>query len=237
MNGRTFHVLETWTLLFPLHHHTLHTFHTTLPNCKHLTFEGYPLNILNGTSARNLADLSVMCTTTYKPRGNQQLVRFSSQALRDNQLAPQNLHISIEATDQAWIRALASMSNLEELVIDNAQPSSLGVKVLQSFVVHPVQTDSLGTTATSEGWNTPVCPSLKRFGLRYRRWLRSSEHFDLIPEFKSIIRTRRLSGFYLQNFRIWTSIDPMYPLELITGLAISFEGFERLERYCAIKRN
>jgi hypothetical protein len=40
------------------------------------------------------------------------------------------------------------MSNLEELVIDNAQPSSLGVKVLQSLVVHPVHANNLGTTAT-----------------------------------------------------------------------------------------
>ena len=95
------------------------------------------------------------------------------------------------------------MSNLEELVIDNAHPSSLGVKALQAFVIHPVNGDNIGTTATHRDQNTPVCPSLKRFGLRYRRWLRSSEQFDLIPEFVFIIWSRQRSKLPLQSFHIW----------------------------------
>src|SRR5258708_26182124 len=31
MSGRTFHVLEVCTLIFPFHHDVLHTFSTTLP--------------------------------------------------------------------------------------------------------------------------------------------------------------------------------------------------------------
>jgi hypothetical protein len=176
-----------------------------------------------------------MSSCSDKPRGNRQLARFSSQALQESRLAPRILHISIEATNQAWIKALAFMSNLEELVIDNAQPSSLGAKVLQSLVVHPVHANNLGTTVTSGGWNTPVCPSLKRFGLRYRRWLRPSEHFDLIPDFVSIIWSRQQSNFSLQSFRIWTRSDQKGPLELLEGSRISREGFERLANDCAIK--
>ena len=171
MSGRTFHALETCTLLFPLHRHVLHVFRTTLPNCKNLTFEGYPLNILDGVSAPKLTHLSVMSSCYHKPRGDLQLIRFACQALRENRLAPRILHISIEATTQAWTKALALMSNLEELVIDNARPSSLGVKALQSLVVPPVHADHPNTTATNGGEGPPVCPSLKRFGLRYRRWL------------------------------------------------------------------
>ena len=48
MSGRTFHVLESCTILFPLHRHVLHTFRTTLPKCTHLVFQGYPLEILHG---------------------------------------------------------------------------------------------------------------------------------------------------------------------------------------------
>jgi hypothetical protein len=235
MNGRTFHTLESCTLLFPLHRHILHTFRTTLPNCKHLTFEGYPLNILGGVSAQNLTHISVTCFCSYKRWGNQELAQFSSQTLQASRLAPQILHISIEATNQAWIKALNFMSNLEELVIDNAQPSSLGAKVLQSLVVHPVHANNLGTTATSGGYNTPVCPSLKRFGLRYRRWLRPSEHFDLIPAFVPIIWSRQKSTFSLQNFRIWLRSDQKDPLELLEGSRISHKGFERLANDCAIE--
>jgi len=223
MSDRTFHVLENCTILFPLHRHVLHTFHTTLPNCTHLTFEGYPLNILDGVSTHKLTHLSVTCVCCHKRRGNQELARFSSQSLQESRLPPRILHISIEATSQAWTEAFAFMSNLEELVIGNAQPSSLGVKVLEFLVVH------LGTTSTPAGRNTPVCPSLKRFGLRYRRWLRPGEHFDLIPECKSIIRSRQLSKCSLQSFRIWTSSDQRDPLELIEGSQINLKGFQRLQ--------
>jgi len=127
------------------------------------------------------------------------------------------------------------MSNLEELVIDNAQPASLGLKALQSLGVNPVHGNNLGPTTTPGRLNTPVCPSLKRFGLRYRRWLRTSEHFDLIPEIMSIIWSRQRSECFLQSFQIWTTSDQEDPLELIEGLSISLEGFNCLANDCAIK--
>jgi hypothetical protein len=232
MSGRTFQALESCTLFFPHHRHVLHTFRTTLPNCKRLTFEGYPLDILDGVSAHNINHLSVMCSCSFKTRGNRQLARFSSEALRESRLAPRILHIGIEATDKAWINALTLMSVLEELLINNEQPSSLGLKAVQSLVVHPVHSNNLGTIATAGGWNTPVCPSLKRFGLRYRRWLRPSEHFDLIPVFASIVRSREQSKFSLESFLIWPMGDP---LELIEGSGISLERFERLAKAGAIK--
>ena len=234
MSGRTFHALENCTLFLPLHRHVLHTFCATLPKCKHLTFQGYPLDILQGISAHNLIQLSVSCPSSYKLRGNRELVRFSSQALREDRLAPGVLYISIEATDEAWIKALPFMSHLEELVIDNAQPSSLGAKVLRSLVVHQVHTNNPGTITTPGGRATTICPSLKRFGLRYRRWLRPSEHFDLIPELMSIILSRQRSQLPLQSFQIWIWGHQKDPWELIDGSWISLEGFEHLVNNSAI---
>ena len=234
MSGRTFHVLERCTILFPLHRHVPHMFHTTLPNCKHLSFKGYPLDELSGVSAHNITQLSVKCPSSYKPRGNRQLALLSSRALQECRLAPRILHIGIEATNEAWTKAFAYMSKLEELVIYNVQPSSLGVKALRSLVVLPVHTNNTSTTATPGKWNTPACPSLKRFGLRYRRWLRQSETFDLIPVFMSIIQSRQQSKYSLQSFRIWRKRNKGQ-LELIDGSQISLEGFERLANVNAIE--
>ena len=228
MSGRTFDALESCTLLFPLQRHVLHTFSTNLPKCNELTFQGYPLDILHGVSAHNLIHFSVMCPCPKKPQGSRELVRFSSHALRENRLAPRILHINIEATNRAWIKALAFMSDLEELVIDSAQPSSVGVKTLQSLIVYSAHASNLGTTATPVGEYTPTCPSLKRFGLRYRRWLRPSEHFDLIPELVSIILSRKQSKVSLESFRVWQRRGQEPPLELIEGSRISLEGFELL---------
>ena len=230
MSGRTFHALESCTLLFPLHRHVLSTFSTNLPNCNDLTFQGYPLDILHGVSAHNLTHLSVRSPCPKKPQGSRQLVLLSSHVLREDRFAPRILHINIEATNQAWIKALAFMSNLEELVIDSTRPSSLGAKVLQSLIVCPVHASKLGTTATPMGCYIPLCPSLKRFGIHYRRWLRPSEHFDLILELASIIWSREYSNVPLESFRIWKDSDQTHPLELIEGSKISLEGFQLLDK-------
>ena len=237
MSGRTFHILESCTIIFPLRHRVLHAFSTLLPNCNNFTFQGYPLHILHGVSAPNLTHLSVMSSCSYKPRGSQQLVRFSSRALRESRLVPRILHIGIEAMSRAWTTAFAFMSNVEELVIYNAQPSSLGVKVLQSLIVYPVHANNPGTTTTHGGQNTPPCPSLKRFGLRYRRWLRPSERFELIPEFMSIIWSRQQSKLPLQSLRIWGSSHHQDPLELVNESQIGPKGFLSLASVSAIRGN
>ena len=228
MSGRTFHILEDCTLIFPLHHHVLHTFNTTLPNCKRLTFQGSPLNILYNISANKLTHLSVTCPGGFNGRGNQQLAQLSCQVLGQRRLAPKILHISINATNQAWVNALAFMSHLEELVIHNARPCSLGAKVFQSLVVQRGHTSNSGATSTPRESCAPLCPSLRRFGLKYDRWLRPSERFDLIPVFKSIIQSRKQSDYSLKRFGLWTGSGQKYPLELIEGSQMSAKAFDRL---------
>jgi len=228
MSGRTFEVLDSCTITFPPHRHTLPIFGTTLPNCKQFTFQGYPLDILDGISAHKLIQLSMTCSASFNRRGDRQLVWFSSQALRESRLAPRILHISIEATNLAWIKALAFMSDLEELVIGSARPSSLGVKVLQSLVLRPVHTSNACATSAPEAWDPPLCPSLRRFGLKYRRWLRTSEPFALATVFHSIILSRGRSNCALQSFRVWTRSDQVDSLELVGKSPVSAEEVEHM---------
>ena len=228
MSSRTFHVLEDCTIIFPLHCNILHTFNTALPNCKYLAFQGYPLEILGGVLAHELTQLSVISSGCFNRRGSRQLVRLSCQALRDRRLSPQILHIGIGATSQAWICSLTLMPYLEELVIESAEPSSLGAKVFQSFVFRLHHARDMGATATPSMWGTPLCPSLKRFGLKYRRWLRQSEHFNLISDFMSIIMSRQGSIYALQSFNIWMTNSQTKPVELIKNSRMSYEGLERL---------
>ena len=227
ISGRTFHVLEDCTIIFPLHHNILHAFSTALPNCKYLTFQGYPLEILGGVFAPGLTQLSVICSGSFNRRGSRQLVWLSHQALRDHQLRPQILQISIEATSQAWICSLTSMPYLEELIIESAGPSSLGAKVLQSFIwLHHAR--DTGAISTPSAQCTPLFPSLKRFGLKYRRWLRQSEHFSLVSDFMTIIISREGSIYALQSFKIWMPDNQMAPVELIENLRMSYERLERI---------
>ena len=228
MHGRTFHILEDCTLIFPLHRHVIHTFNTTLPNCKHLTFQGSPFHILNGISTHKLIHFSVTCSGSFNQRGNQQLVQLSHRVFGESHLAPKVLHIGIEATNQAWISALSFMSDLEELVIESAGPSSLGAKVIRALIFRPVHASNPNARPTPVNWHAPLCPSLKRFGLKYRRWLRRSEEFNLIPDFEFVISSRGHSNYALQSFSIWMSSNQVHPLELIEGSQVSLAGLKRL---------
>jgi len=228
MSGRTFDVLESCTISSPLHHHILPVFSTALPNCKHLTFQGYPIDILDGVSAHRLIRLSVTSSGPFNRQGARQLVWLSSRILGESRLAPRILYISIEATSQAWMNALTFMPHLEELVISNARPSSLRAKVLQSLIARPVHTNNLSAMSDTGEWVSPLCPLLRRFGLKYRRWLRTSEHFDLIPDFLSIISSRTHSNYSLQSFRVWTRSDQEDSWELVEKSQIAPRGFQRL---------
>ena len=228
MSGRIFHALEHCALIFPQHQHVLHTFSTTLPNCNHLTFQGYPLNILGGVSAHKLSCLSVTCSGSFNRRGSRQLVWLASHVLGERQLAPKSLHISIQASNQAWMSSLVFMSDLEELVIHSAQPSSLGARVFQSMVLHPIHTSNMGMPSSPGELRAPLCPSLRRFGLKYDRWLRPTEQFDLIPAFVSFIQSRQHSNYALESFSLWTTSDQKDSLGLIERSQMSVEGFRRL---------
>ena len=228
MSDRTFHALEYCAFIFPCHQQVLHTFRTTLPNCDYLTFQGYPLKVLGGVSAHKLSHLSVTCSGPFNRQGSRQLVWFSGHVLGECQLAPKSLCISIQATSQAWMSSLVFMSDLEELVIHCAQPSSLGAIVFESLAVHPVHTSDMGMISSPRELGVPLCPSLRRFGLKYDRWLRPTEQFDLIPVLASFIQSRQHSNYALESFDLWTTSDQKDPLELIEGSQMSVEGFRRL---------
>ena len=155
------------------------------------------------------------CPGAFNGRGSQQLVQLSRQALGGRQLAPTILHISIEATNQAWINALSFMSTVEELIIDSVRPSSLEAKVFRSLIVWP----------TLRGRWVPLCPSLKRLRLKYRRWLRQNERFGLIPDLVYVIKSRERSNYTsLQSLSIWMTSNQEGPLELIEGSQLSQKG-------------
>ena len=124
--------------------------------------------------------------------------------------------------------SLVFMSGLEELVIHCAQPSSLGATLFQSLVVHPVHTSNMDVTSSPGELSAPLCPSLRRLALKYDRWLRPTEIFDLIPVFVSFVESRQDSNRALERFDIWTTSNQKDPLALIERSQMSVEGFRRL---------
>ena len=117
-----------------------------------------------------------------------------------------------------------SMSNLEELIIDCAGPTSLGAKVFRSLIIWP----------TLRGRQVPLCPLLKRLGLKYRRWLRRTERFSLIPDLVYVIKSRERSNYALESLSICMTSNQEVPLELIEESRMSPKGLRRLAKESGI---
>ena len=226
MSGRTFKVLETCTLIFPHQHHSLHSFDCALPNCKLLTFEGYPLKTLNGFSVQKLTQLSVKSHRCKKRQRSWQLVGICNHM--SGVLTLRSLNVGVEASSQAWIKALASMSNLEELCMSNLQPSSLHARFFEALLAKPLCNKDWDDLPATRKWHTTLCPSLKVFGLSYSRWLRSTEKFTFVPTMVATIWSRSWSWCPLQAFRIWLPSDQKEPLELIGASQIGLREFQLL---------
>jgi len=209
MAGRTFHALKSCTLVLPTHHHFIHTLRTFLPNCEDLSFEGQPLRAL---SVIMVTRLSVRGQGYNRKHGNKDLVSISKHC--SSALALRSLQIGVTASSRAWIEALASMPNLEELLLTNLLPTSLHGGFFEALIPRPPPGDDWNTSLAVGKWHMTLCPSLKVFGVWYTRWLRPTEVFELAPTFMAIDWSiKRLTGS-LERFHIRFTDDQKEPLEL-----------------------
>jgi hypothetical protein len=235
MGGRTLSVLKTCTLILPLHHHSVHTLGTRLPNCKDLTFEGQPLETLEGFSVNRLTHLSVKSQGWSRYHGSRQIASISNQF--SNAPPLRCLHVGISASSQAWIKALALMSNLEELFLTNLRPSSLHARLFEAFLAQPPHKENWDISPAIGEWRVTLCPSLKVVGLQYDRWLRSTEEFKLAPTFMAIIWSRKWSRCSLQSFHICLTDGQKEPLELIGESRTSLRALELLRSTIRAERD
>ena len=234
MGGRTFRVLEICTLIIPLHHDSVRTLGTLLPNCHELTFEGQPFETLDGFSVNKLTQLSVKSQGGDKHHGARQIACISHQF--SNALPLRSLHVGVSASSQAWIKALALMPNLEELFLTNLRPSSLHAPLFEALLAQPPHKENWDVDLAIGEWHVTLCPSLKVIGLQYDRWLRSTEKFKLAPTFMAIIWSRKWSRCSLQGFHIWLTGDQKAPLELVGEARTSLRSLELLSSAICVEQ-
>jgi len=235
MGGRTFRVLKTCTLIFPLNHHSVRTLGSLLPNCKELTFEGQPLETLEGFTINKLTHLSVKSQGRNRLHGSRQIACVSNQF--SNALSLRSLHIGIFASSQAWIKALALMPNLEELLLTNLLPPSLHARLFEAFLAQPPHKENWDVTPAIGEWHVTLCPSLKVIGLQYDRWLRSTEVFKLAPTLMAIIWSRKWTSRPLKSCLIWLTCDQKEPLDLAGESRTSLRALELLRSAICVEQD
>jgi len=234
MAGRTFHALKSCTIILPIHHHSVHTLGTLLPTCEDLSFEGQPLEALEGFSVNMVTCLSVRGQGYNRKHGNKDLVSISKHCSGGHAL--RSLQIGVTASSQAWIEALASMPFLEELLLTNLLPTSFHGGFFEGFIPEPPHEDDWNTALAVGKWHTTLCPSLKVFGLSFTRWLRPTEEFGLAPTIMAIKWSRTWLTESLERFHIRFTNDQKEPLELIRDSSTSLKAFELMASSICVKQ-
>jgi hypothetical protein len=221
MSGRTFPSLEECTIIWPHHPETLCLRGgVDLPVCTQFTYDDHLIEPMAEFRVPNLDAMVVRNEAWNRPRGSAQLASVWGESTTTRWLRPRILHLDTQCYDQYLINALQLHPDLEELVLGLVRPDGLGKKFFNNLVARQLKggassSSSLSlsglaqsNTAASTGLLVaPLVPSLKVFGVRYRRWIKENEKDEIKPMLVKIIQSREKSEVPLQSVKFWPTKD------------------------------
>ena len=216
MNNRSFSRLIECTIIWPHFPETLlGQSGVDLPACQSFTYDDHLLQPLGAFKLSSVDRLVVRNEAWNRPRGSQQLsFIWGPNVSIEGFLRPRVLHLDTQCYDQHLIIALKLVPQVEELVLGLVRPDALGKKFLLAMLAkkgrenhRPTSKDAGKGIDSGPTWTASLCPSLKVFGLKYRRWLRAHENDELTPLFRRIVETRSKSDTPLQSFKVWPTKD------------------------------
>jgi len=219
MYNRIFPSLVECTIIWPHFPETLlGQSGVDLPSCTSFTYDDHLLQPLGAFKLSSLDKLVVRNEAWNRPRGGQQLgYIWGPNISMKSILKPRILHLDTQCYDQHLITVLKILPHVEELILGLVRPDALGKKFLLAMVakkgrgnVHPTSIEAgegVSGVDSSPAWTASLCPNLRVFGLKYRRWLREYEDDELTPLFRKIVETRAKSDMPLQSFKVWQTKD------------------------------
>lgn len=217
MNNRTFPNLGDCTIIWPhFPEALLGQSGVDLPSCRTLTYDDHLLQPLGAFKLSSMDKLVVRNEAWNRPRGGQQLSFIWGPNLSiESVLRPRILHLDTQCYDQHLITTLKMIPHVEELILGLVRPDALGKKFLLAMAakrgrghLHGKEAGE-GASGVDSGpaWTANLCPNLRVFGLKYRRWLREYENDDLTPLFRKIVESRSKSDVPLQSLKVWQTKD------------------------------
>jgi hypothetical protein len=219
MYSRTFPNLVDCTIIWPHFPETLlGQSGVDLSSCTSFTYDDHLLQPLGAFKFSSMDKLVVRNEAWNRPRGGQQLGFIWGPSISiESILRPRVLHLDTQCYDQHLITVLKIIPQVEELILGLVRPDALGKKFLLAMVakkgrgnLHPTSNEAaegVSGVDSSPAWAASLCPNLRVFGLKYRRWLREYENDELTPLFRKIVETRAKSDMPLQSFKVWQTKD------------------------------
>ena len=189
MAGRVFPALERCIIKSPHHIDTITLEPTIMPSCTSLEYYFNDLRPLGYFHHPPLTSLTVECGQWSVWRGNLQLValspKFTAQSLT-------HLHLYIQCSEWLLVEVLKLAPALEELLLGLASPRALSEDFFLGFVATESNAGSpCEVSGSPSQTRLPLCTSLQKLLLKFRRWFRGSEKAVLIPVLGDIVSSHQ----------------------------------------------
>ena len=197
MNHRKFPQLESCTIVSPPPSDV--TPIASLPLCMDFHFEGPRVDIIENLHIPAIHTLTLYSPQWGKPRGNLQFFRLYGAVRNEGFARLISLHLDLTCSTRLLLGALCFMVELKELVLKLGHPTVPGRRFFIGLLPQSMQGDC-GHEGVRTG-ESPlcVCPSLEVLGLKYRRWLRSSESNNMLL-LVAMVSVKRKPG---RGLKIW----------------------------------
>ena len=213
MAGRTFSRLEECTIIWPHYPEALAPGGgVDLPACTHFTYDDHVIDTLRNFRIPKLDTLIVRNEAWNKPRGSTQLAAVWKGVGHFTPLKPRVLHLETQCHDQHLINALTVLPGLEELYLGLVRPDGLGKKFFGALQAKKGRS----SRSSSAPYVSMLCPNLRTFGIRYRRWIREDECDEITPLLYKAIESRQKTSTPLESVKFWHTKDT--PEELFLDL-------------------
>ncbi len=204
MAGRTFSKLEECIITWPRCPETLAPGGgVDLPVCTHFTYDDHVIDTLPNFRIPKLDTLIVRNEAWNKRRGSTQLAAVWEGVGHVTPLKPRVLRLEMQCHDQHLINALEMLPDLEELYLGLVRPNGLGKRFFGALQAKKRRS----SRSSSVAYVYMLCPNLRTFGIRFRRWIRETERDEITPLLHKVIESRRKFDAPLVNVKLWQAKD------------------------------
>jgi len=213
MAGRLFPCLEECAILLPRDWEAVLQHEVQLPSCKKLTYHGYPLATVEYFHVPLMRAMDLRSHDCKEERVYQQLRRLCTVDGRISKLS--TLHLTLQRSEQAFIKVLKYLGVLQELVLSITYPSPSWKCFLESLAAKPSSTNwpdwramdgaapDWGKWCSSQTWQANVLPHLKYLGIQCPNGCSQSESLDNRALLRLVGWTREQLTPPLEHLKVW----------------------------------
>ena len=219
MAGRQFPCLEDCAILLPHHWGAVQQHEVQLPFCRKFTYHGYPMTTAQYFCVPQMGAMDLRSHDCREQRLYQQLHYLCVVDGRVSKLT--TLHLTLQCSEQAFIKVLKYLHLLQELTLSIAHPSASWKGLLQALAAKPSGDDwpdwipvpgglqrweqwqKWEYWYSSQTWHAHILPQLKYLGILCPKGFSQSECLDNCPILRLVGWTRAQLTPPLEHLNVW----------------------------------